>query len=1055
MRKLTLLLAAFTVGLASPSTRAQERVARPPALQLLAGEGAGERKPLALANADVRVVLVGPLAETTATLTFRNDTPRQLEGELTFPLPDGATVTGFGLDVNGELVDGVPVARELARLTYEQETHKRVDPGLVEQTVGNNFRTRIYPIPPNGKRTVKVQYVSDLPIGVDGAAYRLPINWGQGIDAMNVRIEATEPSADLSAKLGDEAMKFEAQESQQVATQSFKAIKPDADLAVTVKNPALRQVLVEKRVRPVTMDEVLNHRLGELGRGENYFLVSDTPMFRVEGMAKRNAPMHVGIAWDASLSRAQTDKTHELAVLRRLFARLDPTAVITLVTFRNEPDAPRTFAAKDAGKLLDELTKLAYDGGTNLGALALVRDAQRLPGSPGSDKAAPPIDYWLLFTDGMADLGPALPKKAEVPVYTITDDTSANYALLRAIAGESGGAFLDLQRIDSAQAVNRLEEEPLSLLGVDYKEGEVADLYPRGPQSVNGHVLVSGKLLVAEATLLLKYGANGIVQHRVKVTVKRDGATRTGLVPRFWAERKVADLSADVTANASAIEEVGKSFSLVTPNTSLLVLETAEQYVEHGIVPPANRKDVYEKFAQLIEQRRVREQQTREQRLNEVLALWDARVKWWEQKHEYPEHFVYADERKKLAAARGGEVDGLTPALRGASTQPANEPAVAAQRLADRNDTESFTRFAGAGAPAPLASIAAPDAAKTGKPGGGEGLGGPSIQVKPWDPDVPYLKAMREAGPDGAYAAYLKNRPAYVASPAFYLDCAEYLLAHDQKALGLRVLTNIAELKLESAPLLRIVAHRLEQAGERDLAIDLFERIKMMRPEEPQSWRDLALALDDRARWRIAGVSIPGSAAPAVDDAHTAARADFQRAIELLEHVVMTKWDRFPEIELPTLTEANAMIERAKGVFPAEGLKIPLDSRLVKNLDCDVRIVLTWDADLTDVDLWVTEPSGEKCVYDHNRTTIGGLLSHDFTQGYGPEEYCLHSMMSGAYKVQAHYYGSTQTSLVGPVTIQATVITHFGRPDERRQALTVRLDKPKDVVDLGTVTLGK
>ena len=63
----------------------------------------------------------------------------------------------------------------------------------------------------------------------------------------------------------------------------------------------------------------------------------------------------------------------------------------------------------------------------------------------------------------------------------------------------------------------------------------------------------------------------------------------------------------------------------------------------------------------------------------------------------------------------------------------------------------------------------------------------------------------------------------------------------------------------------------------------------------------------------------------------------------------------------------------------------------MKNLDCDVRIVLTWDADLTDVDLWVTEPSGEKCFYDHNRTTIGGMLCRDFTQGYGPEEYCLRS----------------------------------------------------------------
>src|SRR5205085_6237154 len=132
---------------------------------------------------------------------------------------------------------------------------------------------------------------------------------------------------------------------------------------------------------------------------------------------------------------------------------------------------------------------------------------------------------------------------------------------------------------------------------------------------------------------------------------------------------------------------------------------------------------------------------------------------------------------------------------------------------------------------------------------------------------------------------------------------------------------------------------------------------------------------------------------------------DYLRALELLNHVIMTKWDRFDGIELPALTEANRIIAKL-GTLPSDkSLPLPLDPRLIKNLDLDVRIVLTWDADLTDVDLWLIEPSGEKCVYDHNRTTIGGLLSRDFTQGYGPEEYCLRRAMAGEYKIQANYYG--------------------------------------------------
>ena len=62
--------------------------------------------------------------------------------------------------------------------------------------------------------------------------------------------------------------------------------------------------------------------------------------------------------------------------------------------------------------------------------------------------------------------------------------------------------------------------------------------------------------------------------------------------------------------------------------------------------------------------------------------------------------------------------------------------------------------------------------------------------------------------------------------------------------------------------------------------------------------------------------------------------------------------------------------------------------------------------------------------------------------------------MPGVYKIRCKYYGSSQQTLVGPATVTATVITNFGRADERRQALTLRLEAVKDMVDVGEVTIG-
>lgn len=51
--------------------------------------------------------------------------------------------------------------------------------------------------------------------------------------------------------------------------------------------------------------------------------------------------------------------------------------------------------------------------------------------------------------------------------------------------------------------------------------------------------------------------------------------------------------------------------------------------------------------------------------------------------------------------------------------------------------------------------------------------------------------------------------------------------------------------------------------------------------------------------------------------------------------------------------------------------------------------------------------------------------------------------MPGTYKIEANYYGSQAAQIMGPVTGQAEVITHFGRPNEKRKSLTLRLEDKK------------
>ncbi len=349
-------------------------------------------------------------------------------------------------------------------------------------------------------------------------------------------------------------------------------------------------------------------------------------------------------------------------------------------------------------------------------------------------------------------------------------------------------------------------------------------------------------------------------------------------------------------------------------------------------------------------------------------------------------------------------------------------------------------------APAPMESRSRQVAGGEPKKGAAPTGAGPraTISVKPWDPETPYLTAMKQAGAERAYGVYLAQREQYFDSPAFYLDCADHLLRSGQAELGLRVLTSVVELELEDARLLRVAAHRLQQIGALDPAVELFERVRL------------------RARRRAAVAARPGPglrgarrrAAPRPQAAHRRLVAeDYLRALGLLDAPHAGRdWDgRFPEIETVALMDANRLL----ALFERERLpgseRITLDPRLRQLLDLDVRIVLTWDTDQTDMDLWVSEPGGEKCFYGHALTSAGGRMSRDFTGGYGPEEYLVRRGLAGEYLVQANFYGSRAQSLTGPTTLQATVVTGFGRPDEKREALTLRLGTARDVVEVGRV----
>ncbi|UHQ18974.1 DUF2135 domain-containing protein [Lysobacter sp. KIS68-7] len=728
------------------------------------------------------------------------------------------------------------------------------------------------------------------------------------------------------------------------------------------------------------------------------YVLAETPLHASAPHA-RALPHSVGLLWDASASARTRDRDAEFALLDRYFKAMGEGRV-TLRLLRDVGTDGGVFAIHggDWSALRNVLARAVHDGATNLA------DWQ-----PRAE-----IGEYLLVSDGMQDYGdarfPAL--SADQRLYAIsTAGSDADATRLATLAQQRNGRLIAWQgRAGLDAATKALLQDGIRIVSLQGREATDIEVPSRFID--DGVLRIAARASGPNASVRVRLSDNGVMRE-MDVALPVDD-TLHPQVAQLWAGWRVAVLSGDPERNRDRIAELGQRFGIVTAGTSLIVLDAAADYVRYGIAPPAELRGEADRIrtAQVSDQGH-----RRAAHLDAVASEFAQRVAWWETK--YPkntpvsvakqgtreEAIAAADAAAAAAdaatldadAAEEREVAG-TPAMR-QMMMPPPPPAPAAAPVMER-----------ARGQVALLKVAAPDVASAQA----------TIALQPWNPDTPYARRLRDAAPGELYARYLQIRDDNADSTAFYLDVADLLLRKGRRAEGLRVLSNLAEMQLEDRHVMRVLGYRLMQAKENARAVQVFRTVLSLAGEEPQSHRDLGLAL--------------------------AAAGQRQEAIEHLYEVVAREWEgRFAEVELVALNELNAIIARSPTPLDTSFI----DKRLLRNLPVGLRAVLAWDSDNSDMDLWVTDPNGERCYYGNRNTYQGGLLSDDFTGGYGPEEFLLRDAKPGKYKVQAHYFGDRQQIVTGATTLTLMLSTGWGRAGQKDQSVTLRLAGGDEAVLVG------
>jgi tetratricopeptide (TPR) repeat protein len=242
---------------------------------------------------------------------------------------------------------------------------------------------------------------------------------------------------------------------------------------------------------------------------------------------------------------------------------------------------------------------------------------------------------------------------------------------------------------------------------------------------------------------------------------------------------------------------------------------------------------------------------------------------------------------------------------------------------------------------------------------------------------------------------------------------------------AVRALSSVVELRPRDGEAMRLVGYALLALSQYEVAAELFERLRLLRPFEPSVFLEEALALDALGKIDLAA-----------------------RNYEIL---LARVWPRHA-YESRTVAEQHyarllsAFLETAK-LSAAERAKIEKRLSALGVKKVDFQLTTLWSTDSVDIDLWIFEPNGEKCFYSHRETTLGGKLFWDVTDGLGPELYHAEKAHPGQYDALIHFYGSGAPRLAAPTAMLLVVDRELlGKGGARTRKFQMRMLPKRDAV---------
>ncbi len=551
------------------------------------------KRELGISSLEVDVDVRGDIAETTVTVAFENPTSSILEGQFVLNMARGAAVTGYALDINGTLIDGVLETKYKAAEAYQRRVNVRIDPGLAEVDYSDKFETRIYPIPARGSRTIRLRMVNQFD---PDTGYTLPLSIGDKIKTFKMTIDGEAQIVAVPSGLPSSGNVIEAE-------------------GVTLKGPL--RLAVAPRETPMLVSQ---------HPGAERFFDITAPVSRTT--APQRGPLH--IFWDRSVSRTDDELAKE-ADLAQAFAERRGARRVA-VTFFDSGKAETIEVNTD--QLSRRLNDVRYRGGTSyatLDGVVVAKDAD-----------------CLMFSDGRVSIDERTGFRLPCAVLAVSSGPESDAAWLSDLADRTGGVFTTLTKTNSSDVLTRISKPDAAILSVMDASGKAIDSVRLASDPRNFHIVGP---LPSDGVVLVRVAGESEPRRFTASSSRTPTFAGPGAL---WARQRLGVEATEKKPDDLAA--MARRYNVATPQASFVVLEQPRDYVDSDIVPPSNYpKQLQVQYASLRASADAAESRTQEMRLTQVVAMWEEQKTWWAKKFDgkvpESEKRAMAEDSRQMAAS--------------------------------------------------------------------------------------------------------------------------------------------------------------------------------------------------------------------------------------------------------------------------------------------------------------------------------------------------------------------------------------------------------------------